>query len=134
MVAQNKMEKWKSIYVLFKRNENNYENVIQVLVALLLVILRFTGTPTVGGLKDLFASSSDSTWLIVLSAIWSSKSLVTGHLAFGVSRKRGFMMIKGKVLLAVYYILGISSRLAALLLYFAPSMGLFNTLGHWKMG
>jgi len=124
--AQHSAERWKSLYVLFKRNDINFENLIQVVVLILLVALRFTKTATVGGLQDLFSSGSDNTVLIVLSAVWSCKSLVTGQLAYWVSRKNGFMMVKGKILLSAYSILGVFSRMVAFLLYFAPSLGLFD--------
>jgi len=132
--AQHSAEKWKNIYALFKRNEINFENFIQVLVLILLVALRFTKTATVGGLQDLFSSGSDNTALIVLSAIWSCKSLITGQLAYWVSLKNGFVLVKGKILLALYFILSVFSRIIAFLFYLAPSMGLFNILAHWKMG
>merc|ERR1719312_1675241 len=132
--AQHSAEKWKKIYALFKRNEINFENFIQVLVLILLVALRFTKTATVGGLQDLFSSGSDNTALIVLSAIWSCKSLITGQLAYWVSLKNGFVLVKGKILLALYFILSVFSRMIAFLFYLAPSMGLFNLLAHWDMG
>ena len=99
--AQHSAEKWKNIYALFKRNEINFENFIQVLVLILLVALRFTKTATVGGLQDLFSSDSENTALIVLSAIWSCKSLITGQLAYWVSGKNGFVLAKGKILVAL---------------------------------
>jgi len=132
--AQHSAERWKSLNVLFQRNGINSGNLIHVLVLILLVALRFTKTATVGGLQDLFSSGSDSTVMIVLSAIWSCKSLVTGQLAYWVSDKNEFILVKGKIILAAYFILGVISRMVAFLVYFAPSLGLFDLLAHWKMG
>ena len=93
---------------------------------------------SIGGssIYDPFSSGfeSDNTALIVLSAIWSCKSLITGQLAYWVSLKNGFVLVKGKILLALYFILSVFSRMIAFLFYLAPSMGLFNLLAHWKMG
>eukprot|EP00092_Neocalanus_flemingeri_P028074 GFUD01030481.1.p1 GENE.GFUD01030481.1~~GFUD01030481.1.p1 ORF type:complete len:932 (-),score=145.52 GFUD01030481.1:109-2904(-) len=132
--AEKCAEKWKQLFVQITRNDNNFEHFSQVVVLVLLVALLFTQTATVGGLQDLFTTGSDSIFLIVLSAVWSTKSLVTGHLAQWVGRKNGFVAMKGKILLSTYFILCIMSRLLAFLLYLAPSMGLLNLLGHWKMG
>jgi len=132
--AESESEMWRHLFVGLKKNEVNFEQFLQVLILLLIINVHFTTTATVGGLNELFASSSDSTFLIIISAIWSSKSLLMGHISILVDQKKGFVMMKGKLILALYYIISISSRLIAFLMYFAPSLGLFHLLGHWKMG
>ena len=48
--------------------------------------------------------------------------------------KNNFLSRKGKVLLTISSITSLLARLAAILLFFAPSLGLMNLLMHWIMG
>ena len=48
--------------------------------------------------------------------------------------KNNFLPFKGKLLLALFSLKSVLVRLFAILLYFAPSLGLMNLLRHWTMG
>ena len=48
--------------------------------------------------------------------------------------KNNFLPFKGKLLLALFSLISVLVRLFAILLYFAPSLGLMNLLRHWTMG
>ena len=49
-------------------------------------------------------------------------------------RKNGFLGLVGKLALASFYAISTLIRIGAILIFLAPSLGLFDLLHHWKMG
>ena len=49
-------------------------------------------------------------------------------------QKQGFMSLKAKTVMAIYILISIGSRISAIVLYFAPALGLFGLLNHYKFG
>ena len=84
------------------------------------------------GLKELWTKGNLTS--IMLSASLSVISLSLGSVKQVAAAKNGFMSLKGKLLLALFSLLSLFVRLAAILLFFAPPLGLANLLMHWKMG
>ena len=84
------------------------------------------------GLKELWTKGNLTS--IMLSAGLSVISLSLGSVKQVAAAKNGFMSLKGKLLLALFSLLSLFVRLAAILLFFAPPLGLANLLMHWKMG
>jgi hypothetical protein len=83
-------------------------------------------------LQELFAGGSIH--LIVLSAIWSFSSLVIGFLQYTTLNKGNFLPLVGRATLASFAVLSLIARLSAVVLYFAPALGLMDLLGHFVMG
>ena len=61
-------------------------------------------------------------------------SLIRGQLNYVISNKNGFLPFAGKVLLLAHFAIGTAARVFAVLLYFTPCLGLFDTLYHSKLG
>ena len=57
-----------------------------------------------------------------------------GHLNYVAARKDGHLPIVGKCILSVYFSLSAGARIFALVLLFAPSLGLLDTMYHFKLG
>ena len=66
--------------------------------------------------------------------IESLVSFVWGHLNYVAARKDGHLPIVGKCILLLYFSLGACAKILALVLLFTPSLGLFDTLYHFKLG
>ena len=62
---------------------------------------------------------------------WSFFSNVTSHIK-GLSAKRGKFGITSKLTVAVYSFFSITARVLAIIAFFTPSLGLFNSLRHWQ--
>ena len=117
------------ISMMCKRNESATEHITQTLVILLLTGLKFTRTSTVFGVHELFVGGS--TVLLLMSSAWSVISIVMTYTLSMMITKR--LSICGVVLQFVFASLSILSRIMAVIVYFAPSFGLFNLLIHWKI-
>ena len=61
-------------------------------------------------------------------------SITLGKVKHLTTEKEGTIPAKGKLIFFLYSAFSISARIAAILVYFAPSLGLFSILMHWKMG
>ena len=129
---QSKVENWMFRSSVLKMIEAMSENTVQVSLLLFVILLKFSKTNTILGLENLF--SGDELEYIFLSAIWSLVSKVIGEIKWQATLKNYYIPLKGKLILFVFFLIAIVTRTFAILLYFAPSMGLFNLLSHWKMG
>ncbi len=116
-----------------RSNENATEHFIQSLVLIMLIALKFTKTGTVSGFQELLAGKSDS-FLLVLSAVWSVFSIIIGFVQRKIVHKNHSLSILGILIQFSYSTLAMISRISACVIFFAPAIGLFNLLWHWKMG
>lgn len=123
---------WCDISAIMRNNENVFEHTLQVIVLLIFTALIFTHTQTVDGLQQLYADENKE-W-IILSALFSMRSITVGFQGWIENQKRSTLSTSGKLFLELYALLSILCRLSAILLFFAPSLGLLNILMHWKMG
>ena len=51
-----------------------------------------------------------------------------------VAAKNGFLPLKGKVILLLIHFISTMTSFASSLLFFAPSLGLFDLMWHWRLG
>jgi hypothetical protein len=116
-----------------RSNENATEHFIQSLVLIMLIALKFTKTGTVSGFQELLAGNSDF-FLLVLSAIWSVFSIISGFIQKKIVQKNHFMPFSGILIYLSHASLAMICRISAIVIFFAPALGLFNLLRHWKMG
>jgi hypothetical protein len=129
---ETEIEFWNKITSSMKLIEITFENLIQATVLIVVVLLKYSQTTTVTGLQELFAGGDLS--FLVISAIWSVISIVLAPTNSAVTSKNGFMPFLGKIILAFTNLLSISTRLFAIILYFAPALGLLNLLQHFRFG
>jgi hypothetical protein len=126
------IEKWKFRCSLLKMNETLIENTIQVSLLIFVVLLKYSNTKTVQGLENLITGNEAE--YIAISAAWSLMSMVKGQTRWQAACKKSAISVKGELILLTYFFVSMITRTSAVLLYFAPSMGLLNLLSHWKMG
>ena len=122
----------RSLCFQMKLNENSTENPVQILILLSIICIDFSKTSTVTGLQNLFVGGE--VVLIVLSLIWSFFSMMFGHVRWMVAKKKSLLSIYGMTLHGIFVVLTLTERIFAILIFFSPSLGLFDLLGHWTMG
>ena len=96
---------------------------------ILLVLLTVTATPTSGGLEKMFENNNKEA--LIFSIIWSIKTLFTLHLK-SVKIEKVFFPLICQISLLVWTVFSVSKRILVLVMYFTPSLGLFNLLHHWQ--
>jgi len=114
-------------------NENATEHLVQSLILILLIAVKFTQSRTVSGFQELMADGKNF-YLLGLSAIISVLSIISGNVKQKIVQKNNFIPLAGIMIHLSYATLAMLFRVAAIVLYFAPAMGLFNLQMHWKMG
>jgi len=123
---------WKDLSVQLRFNEVLFEDTPQILVLLIFTALILTETQTVQGLEQLF--TDDNLEWIIISAILSVRSLTNHFRARADHLKHYTIPLLGKVILSALFFFSVVVRFLAIILYFAPGLGLLNLLMHWKMG
>jgi hypothetical protein len=127
------MQQSSTILSDLRSNENSTEHFIQSLVLILLIALKFTKSGTASGFQELLAGNSDFL-LLVLSAVWSVFSIISGFFQKKIVQKNHSIPFSGILIQFSYATLAMTCRISAIIIFFAPAIGLFNLLGHWKMG
>jgi hypothetical protein len=87
---------------------------------------------TVTGLHALWTAGKID-W-IMFSAALSVFSLTLGHVKHISAEKCNFLPLQGRLIQMAFATCSVLTRLAAILIYLAPVLGLANLLMHWKMG
>ena len=154
------LEEAKTALLTFKRNELSIENSIQITIQVLMLFLSpaYSTFVTHSGLQAVFEndpgaiqrevqsrienisgkeslneqSSSLTEWFLVLSILWSMKTMGTTYIKMKAEGKVGMLGAPAKVLLAVRALLVYSVRLSCVVAFFGPFLGLFNVLAHWR--
>ena len=67
--------------------------------------------------------------LLIFSVIWSFKTCILSHLKV-VSASREHFPIMSKIVIGLYSFFSVSSRVLCMIMFFAPSLGLFDLLKH----
>ncbi len=116
-----------------RSNENATEHFIQCFVLIMLIALKLTKSGSVSGFQELLAGNSNFI-LLVLSALWSVFSIISGFMQRKIIQKNHYMPFTGMGIQLSYASLAMICRFLACVNFFAPSIGLFNLLRHWKMG
>ena len=131
-LCREKQTKWQRLFVGFKQNEVSTEHFLQLTVLVTLILLSSSETATVDGFQTVFAARSNFI-LVLLSTAMSFVTVVRTMVQMAALAKNNFLPLSGKLLGAAGFIVGVTSRFAAVLLYFAPCLGLFGLDMHWKM-
>ena len=82
--------------------------------------------------KDLQSGSVGATTLLVLSILWSFKTSITTHISIKSAEKDGFLGFNAKCVLGLRSFLCTITRIACIILFFAPFLGLLDLMSHWK--
>ena len=127
------LQKSSSVLSILRANENATEHLIQSLVLIFIVALKFTKSRTVNGFQELLAGGSD-VYMLGISAAWSMFSVISGSVQQKIVQKNHSMPFKGILLQFCYSTLAMFCRISAIVFFFAPAMGLFNLLMHWNVG
>jgi hypothetical protein len=122
-----------SLFSDLQSNENATEHVIQSLVLIILIAVKFTQSRTVSGFQELLVGGN-KLFLLGLSAFLSIFSIISGKVRQNLAQKQHSVPFTGITIHIGYATLAMVCRISALVLYFAPAMGLFNLQMHWKMG
>ena len=110
-----------------KKAENCVENFPQTFVISMILALINSETITVEAMKAVIRPSV----FVYASAVWSLKSVVQGGVEHLKAQNGGFLPLMGQLIWASHTLISVISRLAALLIYFTPSLGLFNVSIQW---
>jgi hypothetical protein len=129
---EKKFQNWKLRIALMKLLEISLENSVQIVIMLAAVALSASSTSTVIGIQNLF--TGDVIEFVILSALVSVFTSIFGQIKWFTAIKNGFLTITGNFLISILVLLAIVTRFGAILLFFGPSLGLFDLLGHWKKG
>ena len=116
-------------YASYVRIELGMETYLQLSSQIILWLLSNTRTATVGGLQNMFQSVGD--WFLWASIALSIKTLFFVYLKTEKLLKPHFP-ITSTIFLSVWIIVSALNRVLVTTLYFCPSLGLFDILGHWK--
>ena len=129
---EKKENHWQDISSRMRWSENIFEHTLQAIVLVIFTALIFTKTQTVDGLQQLYAD--ENTGWFILSTIMSLRSLTVGYQRWIDNQKNNTLSSVGKIILQTFAFLSLVLRLSAIVLFFAPSLGLLDLLMHWKMG
>merc|ERR1719458_1021158 len=153
------LEESKEALLTYKRNELSIENSIQISIQVLMLLLSPTYSTfiTHSGLQAVFQKDfavqteiqsrienlsgyeSDgelsfnlTQWFLVLSILWSMKTISLTYVKVKAAGKVEVLALPAKLLLAVRSLLVYSVRLSCVVAFFGPFLGLFNVLAHWR--
>ncbi len=125
--------RYRSLRADLRASENALEHVVQITILGLVLLVDRSNTATVtGGIARVISDKAD--YLVALSAAVSFLSIVRGQIFLVCSRKNGYQPLSGQAILFLYYAVGTAGRVFAVLLFFTPSLGLFDTFYHGKLG
>ena len=116
-----------------RANENAIEHLPQLVIVALLILLQNSNTSTIPPhLSNSFLADQDL--FLFASALVSFLSLVRGQFSLAQAHKRGFIPLIGKIILLLYFTICSAVRVVAIILFYAPSLGLMDMLFHRKLG
>jgi hypothetical protein len=124
---------WSHLLALLRSNENATEHLLQTLVLIVLIALKYIKSNTVNGFQELIAGGDDL-FLLLLSTAWSMVSIILGSLQKLQVQKNHYLPATGKIIYFLFAAVSMICRISAIVVYFAPALGLFNLLMHWTMG
>ena len=125
--------KWQ--HMKFLRTELGLENFYQLPIQICLLLFAFTKTKTTGGLDIFFSTSTflgiDAKVMFGLSSVWSFKQCVSKHIEC-IEYEKVFLPSKSKALVFLWGLAATAKRILAVVGFFLPCLGLFDTLHHWR--
>ena len=121
----------KRMFNMHVKLELGLETIYQLAGQSILLLMSYTKTATQSGLKTIFNEglAIDVIIGLIVSISLSFFSCVTSHLkALSASRER-FPFVS-KVIVGFYCLFGCLTRVMSMIMFFAPSLGLFSLLKH----
>ena len=109
----------------------------QLPIQILLLLMASTKTATTGGLESFFREGTffgieaSPTTILFASVILSLYSACMRHVKAVVAEK-GFLRIKSKIIIFMWTLFAAIRRILAFIIFFIPSLGLYNILYHWE--
>ena len=120
------------------RLQQGLETIYQLAIGTILLFLASSNTRTSQGLSALFESDSINIFGFFMSPmIVIAVNMVLNFLSFTIAningiRSESYFPIMSKMMLAVSVLCSCAARIMSITLYFAPSLGLFDLLFHYK--
>ena len=114
-----------------KRNENSLENFPQLVIVCAIIGIASSPTTPITAVVQIVDPKSP---ILYMTAILSLSTIIRSSVGQVKASKNGFLPFKGVLLYVLYMTICVCSRLIAVLLYLAPSLGLLPILYHWKLG
>ena len=120
------------------RLQQGLETIYQLAIGTILLFLASSNTRTSQGLSALFESDSINIFGFSMSPkIVIAVNMVLNFLSFTIAningiRSESYFPIMSKMMLAVSVLCSCAARIMSITLYFAPSLGLFDLLFHYK--
>ena len=109
----------------------------QIPLQIILLMMATTETATTGGLESFFQKDdflgikANPTSILFASVILSLNSAIVRHIKAMVAEK-GFLRFKPKLIIFIWTLCAAIRRILAFIVFFTPSLGLYNILNHWK--
>ena len=125
----------------FTKVELGLETIFQLVGLLILLLIADSETKTYpiigGGTKEIFGIPQENRSLVFLifgcvSFAFSFLSCVGSHLTVLSVNREYFPLLYSKMMAAIYTIIAITIRVLTIVLFFTPSLGLFDLLRHWQ--
>ena len=138
--AEDLTRKYRSIKIIsarFIRTEFGIESSLQLMFSMLLLLFSQSETRTAQGLESVFDGGHDlifgipPTIVLVLNNIWSILSAWRAYYKV-LSSTKDYFPLRSILIIGCYVILSLVIKCSACIVYFAPSLGLFNLLRHYQ--
>ena len=113
----------------FLKTDLQLETINQMTIQFLLIFMALTSSPTTGGLEAMFRATNP--YLLSLSIFWSLKTAGTEIIKFISLEKKHFPFFSKSIAL-LYGLFSASTKVLVNVVFFVPSLGLFNILNHWQ--
>ena len=113
------------------------EIIYQAALQTVLLLFSQTNTPTTGGFDTFFQKSSlfglpiNPSQFLVISLVLSLLSNSLRHVKM-IRMEKGFLRFKPQLTIALWVAFGSIRKVASIVAFFTPSLGLFSLLHHWQ--
>ena len=125
-------EKLKYHSTKFIKSILGLETTFQLIILFILQFYADSQTRTSQGLEQLFEQEAilfiDPRTFLIITTIWTVISATKSYISS--SSARDYFPMKSKIILALFSLCSLTMRVSAIILYFTPSLGLFNVLRH----
>ena len=124
----------------FTRVDLGFETIYQTVFQIVLLLLASTDTGTTVGLKEMFKKADT---IIPIIGVSISGNVILGFsIAFSLNTcfnlhvksvkvSKGFLLIKPYLTVFLWAMVSVVKRIMIMVIFFTPSLGLFNILHHW---
>ena len=122
------------------RLQQGLETIYQLTLNLLLLLYGLTNTKTSQGLSALFESDNhidiigipiSATLMITINTVLNFFSLIYANIN-GIRENSRYFPVMSQLILALAISCSCASRIMSIILYFSPTLGLFDLLHHYK--